>query len=148
MSSSIAKLEAERRAMQVRLDANKAQAERNKLGQFATPPVLAEEILRYAAGLLPPGEKIRFLDPAIGTGAFYAALCFVVPRSLVSEALGFEIDPHYGKPAAALWRDTRLDYRLEDFTRATAAPRSNLLICNPPYVRHHHLNNEDKARLQ
>jgi adenine-specific DNA-methyltransferase len=148
MSSSIANLEAERRAMQVRLDADKAQAERNKLGQFATPPVLAEEILRYAAGLLPAGEKIRFLDPAIGTGAFYAALCAVVPQRLISEALGFEIDPHYGKPAAALWHGKGLNYRLGDFTRATAEPRSNLLICNPPYVRHHHLNSEDKARLQ
>ena len=27
-------------------------------------------------------------------------------------------------------------------------PRFNLIICNPPYVRHHHLGNGDKSRLQ
>jgi adenine-specific DNA-methyltransferase len=146
--ASIAKLEADRCALQARLDARKTQAERNKLGQFATPPALAEDIQRYATSLLPTGEKIRFLDPAIGTGAFYSALRSVVPKSLIPEAIGFEIDPHYGEPAADLWRNTGLDYRQGDFTNAEAAPRSNLLICNPPYVRHHHLSNEDKVRLQ
>jgi adenine-specific DNA-methyltransferase len=148
MTSAIAKIEAERRTLQAQLDAEKTQTERNKLGQFATPPALAEDILRYAVGLLPAGEKIHFLDPAIGTGAFYAALRTVAPKARIADALGFEIDPHYGKPAVALWRQSGLDYRLADFTHAKAVRRSNLLICNPPYVRHHHLNNEDKVRLQ
>jgi tRNA1(Val) A37 N6-methylase TrmN6 len=51
-----------------------------------------------------------------------------------------------------VWRGTPLELRCEDFT-AAAAPaqqqeRFNLLICNPPYVRHHHLQRADKARLQ
>jgi adenine-specific DNA-methyltransferase len=37
---------------------------------------------------------------------------------------------------------------LSDFTHAKPAPRFNLIICNPPYVRHHHLENGDKGRLQ
>jgi predicted RNA methylase len=148
MTSSIAKLEADRRALQAQLDAQKTQAERNKLGQFATPPTLAEDILRYAMTLFPADAKIRFLDPAIGTGAFYAALRATVPKTRVPEAIGFEVDPHYGNPAAALWRGTGLEYRLGDFTDAAAVPRSNVLICNPPYVRHHHLSNVDKVRLQ
>lgn len=140
--------EQERLALQASLDAEKTQAERNRLGQFATPTALAEDILRYAASLLPPAEKVRFLDPAIGTGSFYSALLKVFPKKRVAEALGFELDPHYGKPAAQLWKATGLVLKQADFTHAEPAPRFNVLICNPPYVRHHHLQNGEKKRLQ
>lgn len=136
------------RALQAALDAEKTQAERNRLGQFATPTVLAEDILRYAAALLPAGEEVRFLDPAIGTGSFYSALLKAFPKERIAEALGFELDPHYGKPAAQLWKDHGLTLKHGDFTHAAAAPRFNVVICNPPYVRHHHLQNGDKTRLQ
>jgi adenine-specific DNA-methyltransferase len=145
---SIDRIEASRLKLQTQLDATRTQRERNELGQFATPPKLAEDMLRCAAGWLPAHQKIRFLDPAVGTGAFYAALRKVVPAARIGEALGFEIDPHYGEPAAALWRNSGLDYWIADFTLARAMPRFNLLVCNPPYVRHHHLSKADKARLQ
>lgn len=140
--------ERQRLALQASLDAEKAQAERNRLGQFATPSTLAQDILRYAASLLPPGEKVRFLDPAIGTGSFYAALLKAFPTKRIAEALGFEIDPHYGKPAAELWKDHGLTMKHGDFTHAAPSPRFNVVICNPPYVRHHHMHNGDKTRLQ
>ncbi|HEX3397156.1 MAG TPA: hypothetical protein VHS76_10680 [Steroidobacteraceae bacterium] len=143
-----AELERQRLTLQVRLDSEKSQAERNRQGQFSTPPALAEDVLRYASKLLPGGEEVRFIDPAIGTGAFYSALFGAVPRARIAGALGFEIDPHYGDAARKLWRGTGLDYRLADFTKATPEACFNLLICNPPYVRHHHLSNADKARLQ
>jgi predicted RNA methylase len=149
MPRTIDAKEQERLSLQASLDTEKTQAERNRLGQFATPTVLAEEILRYAASLLPPGTEVRFLDPAFGTGAFYSALLKIFPKKSVKAALGFELDSHYGKPAAQLWKDTGLVLRLADFTRAEpAAARFNVLICNPPYVRHHHLQNCDKTRLQ
>jgi len=138
----------ERLTLQARLDAAKTQAERNRLGQFATPDALAQDILDYANTLLPDNAPIRFLDPAIGTGAFYAALRNTYPASRIQTACGYEIDPHYGNPAAALWRDTRLDVRITDFTGQPPEAAFNLLICNPPYVRHHHLESEQKARLQ
>lgn len=147
-TGSVERVETSRLRLQAQLDAKRTQRQRNELGQFATPPTLAEDILRCAAGWLPAHQKIRFLDPAVGTGAFYAALRSVIPATRIGEALGFEIDPHYGEPAAALWRNAGLDYRIADFTLATAMPRFNLLVCNPPYVRHHHLRMEDKARLQ
>ncbi len=148
MTSKISTLEKKRLALQVKLDQVKTPAERNRLGQFATPPLLAVDILEYARTLFPARERIRFLDPAIGTGAFYTALRKVFSKERIAEALGFEIDPNYGKPAAKLWEGSGLDLRLADFTRAAAAPRANLIICNPPYVRHHHMTNEEKIRLQ
>ena len=148
MTATINTLDMKRLALQAELDQAKTQADRNRLGQFATPPPLAVDILQYARTLLPAGEKIHFLDPAIGTGAFYAALCKVFPKKQIAEALGFEIDPHYGKPAAKLWEGSGLHINLADFTHADASPRVNLLVCNPPYVRHHHMTNAEKIRLQ
>lgn len=140
--------EERRLELQRELDGIKTQAERNKLGQFATPTGLAREILAYGVSLLPQGERIRFLDPAVGTGSFYSALLSQVQRDRIDSAVGFEVDPHYGLPAAEMWNDACLEYRHEDFTRAVPAPSANLLICNPPYVRHHHLDADDKGRLQ
>ncbi len=148
MRPSFATLEQRRLALQGELDAVKTGAERNKLGQFATPTELARSILKYAAAIMPAGERVRFLDPAIGTGAFYSALRHVYPNGRVGSAAGFEIDPDFGRPAQTLWKDTGLEIRLGDFTRQKATSEFNLVICNPPYVRHHHLTNAEKARLQ
>ncbi len=141
-------LEEQRLTLQAELDSQKTQIERNRLGQFATPTGLAIEILTYASTLIPADANIAFLDPAIGTGAFYSALRQVFPEKRISEALGFEVDPHYGEPASQLWRETGLEIKLGDFTQEQASLRYNLVICNPPYVRHHHLKNGEKARLQ
>lgn len=145
---NIDKLEEKRLTLQEQLDSQKTKQERNRLGQFATPTALAQDILTYAKTLLPAGEGIRFIDPAIGTGAFYSALLKVFDSNRIEQALGFEIDPHYGKPAAQLWAETNLTLKLGDFTKQEASARFNLLICNPPYVRHHHLANGDKTALQ
>src|SRR5216684_7078801 len=144
--------EAERQTLQDRLDAAKTQRERNKLGQFATPTALAADILRFARSQRSPRSTVRFLDPAFGTGAFYSALLQEFSRTEVDAALGYEIDPHYGRQALKLWHGTPLRLRLADFT--TAAPpasddeKATLVICNPPYVRHHHMSSADKRRLQ
>ena len=71
-------IEGRRQAEQTRLDSLKTAAERNKWGQFATPFELALSLARYAHKTLGEG-RLRFLDPAIGTGSFYSALSQVVP---------------------------------------------------------------------
>lgn len=145
-------LEERRLALQSELDLQRTQVERNKLGQFSTPTELASDILSYSVDILPPEAPIRFLDPAIGTGAFYSALQATTEAGRVEAALGFEIDPHYALPAQRLWNMTPLRIRQEDFTTACAPDRNenrfNLVICNPPYVRHHHISSEEKARLR
>ncbi len=151
VAGAVAQLEAQRLALQEVLDDQLDAFVRNRMGQFATPTGLAVDIQRYAKTHFQYGEKVLFLDPAIGTGAFYSALLDVFPQSCIDTAMGFEIDPHYGDPAARLWGKTGLQMRLEDFTRAeapTPADRFNLLICNPPYVRHHHIAGGDKQRLK
>lgn len=148
MKQDFENLERQRLVLQATLDAEKTSGERNRMGQFATPPALAQEILRYAATQLPEEQPIRFLDPAIGTGAFYSALRSICQNCHVTEATGFEVDPHYGLPAQELWGQTGLSLKLADFTAQPPDPRFNLLICNPPYVRHQHLRVDEKLRLQ
>ncbi|MYH02630.1 MAG: hypothetical protein F4142_08670 [Nitrospira sp. SB0675_bin_23] len=153
MAKKIAKsLEEQRLAMQGELDAGKEQAERNRMGQFATPTGLAVDILRYTKGYLTgKGGKVRFIDPALGTGSFYSALLEVFPKRHIAAAVGYEVDPYYGASAAKLWGGSGLDVRLADFTQAdppSEAEKFNLLICNPPYVRHHHIINGEKERLK
>ena len=151
MTKSMTKREERRLAVQAELDAAKDQAERNRMGQFATPTELAVQILEYAKEQLNETEVVRFIDPAIGTGSFYSALLKVFPASRLTRAVGYEVAPHYGEPAARLWKGTMLDVRLEDFTLAVPPSdkeKFNLLVCNPPYVRHHHIASKDKRRLK
>ncbi len=137
---------------QAQLDASKSAAERNRLGQFATPNTLAIEILSYSKTLLPPNEKIRFLDPALGTGSFYSALLKSFSIEQIESAVGYEVDRDYAETALKLWANTLLKVNLEDFTQSVPPEqenlRPNLLVCNPPYVRHHHLSIEKKNFLR
>lgn len=151
MPETAGNMEDRRLVLQAELDALKDQRERNRLGQFATPAPLALEILQYAREHLDESAPVRFIDPAIGTGTFYSALLNVFPHGSPECAVGYEIDGHYGLAAARLWGETALDVRVEDFTRATPPEDSekfNLLVCNPPYVRHHHIPGNEKQRLK
>jgi adenine-specific DNA-methyltransferase len=140
--------EARRQAEQVRLDDLKTATERNKWGQFATPPDLALSLARYACELAGE-EPIRFLDPAIGTGSFYSALTSAVSCDKIGSAHGIELDPLFVASAGNLWGDSGLALRQGDFTKQHPPERGfNLVLTNPPYVRHHHLSAAEKTRLK
>lgn len=148
MPTSIS-IEDQRLALQASLDAQKSASERNRMGQFATATILAREILAHGLSLLPVDEAVRFFDPALGTGSLYSALLATVGDRPMDSAWGCEIDPHYGLPAQALWRDYDLRIDLADFTTATPPVDGfNLLVCGPPYVRHHHMDTDTKKRLR
>lgn len=137
-----------RQAEQVRLDSMKSARERNKWGQFATPIELASSIARYAHGISTE-QHIRFLDPAIGTGSFFSALLQSVPAEAIESAFGIELDPMFAAATEKLWHESGLRVVRGDFTQQAAPDRRfNLVIANPPYVRHHHLDASEKDRLR
>ncbi|MGC1188374.1 MAG: methyltransferase domain-containing protein [Candidatus Acidiferrales bacterium] len=141
-------IEERRQEEQARLDCLKTAAERNKWGQFATPFQLAVSLARYGCKAL-GARKIRFLDPAIGTGSFYSALAQTVPARSIEAATGIELDPLFAEAAKNLWSDKNLHVVQGDFTKQKSpAQRFNLILANPPYVRHHHLEPRDKNRLK
>ena len=91
--SALIDAEATRLDEQHRLDRLKTAKERNQWGQFATPPALSLEIARYAWDKLQPREqRFNFLDPAIGSGSFYAAFRQAFPGDRIESATGIELD--------------------------------------------------------
>ncbi len=145
--------EAKRQAIQAEIDAAKSATERNRLGQFATPVALAVDIARYVSTLRGPRKGgIRFADPAIGSGSFFSAALQVYGPKRIHSAVGVELDPAFAKAAHELWAGSGLEVVRGDFTRLVTSrscpPAPNLMLANPPYVRHHHLDREYKERLQ
>jgi hypothetical protein len=67
-------------------------------------------------------------------------------------AWGYEADPDVAEKARELWNPFGFDVRPRDFCTAPAptedTQKANLVLCNPPYIRHHHLSAEQKARLR
>jgi len=109
-------VEERRRKEQTRLDSLKTASERNKWGQFATPPVLALSLARYAHTLM--GETpVRFLDPAIGTGSFFSAASQAFGQKHITAAAGIELDPFFAETAASLWKGRGLHVIKGDFTK-------------------------------
>jgi predicted RNA methylase len=138
--------EKQRKEMQDGLDAQKTLKDRNVMGQFSTPYPLAFDIMQFMKSLV-GSEGASFIEPAIGTGVFYSAY-----REVFNDAshrvLGFEIDPHYFNPTKDFWQNTPLELRCADFLAQQPDSLFDMLVANPPYVRHHHIENDTKVRLQ
>lgn len=146
-------IEARRRLIQSTIDATKSASERNRLGQFATPNALAVDIARYVETLVGPDQAgIRFADPSIGSGSFFSAALAVFGAERLESAVGIEVDAAFAEAARHLYDDAGLVVVRDDFTRVVATdsrpPPPSLILANPPYVRHHHLEREEKERLQ
>ena len=147
MKFDIVSYNIERDRLQKALDAQKTSKERNMKGQFATPYTLACSIMKKAKTFCHK-RTISFIEPSIGLGAFYAAFRSVF-QSAAGHALGFEIDSHYYNPSKELWAKEDLELRKADFLKErTNGERFDLLVANPPYVRHHHIDGEKKKELQ
>ena len=120
--------------------------ERNRLGQFATPPELARQIaeitLSYCDG------PVRFLEPSVGAGAFFEALLASCPAERIAAARGVEIDPRFAAASRRLWGGRGLEVVEGDFCQIQPRREATLILANPPYTRHHHLSAEQKAALQ
>ena len=144
--SDLCGIESRRLEMQLALDARKSHRARNEMGQFSTPFSLALDIMRRTRELC-LGRNVSFLEPAFGTGVFLSAFIEAYGHC-PHHALGFEIDPHYCAPAKALWCEHGLELRCADFLEQLPDVRFDLIVTNPPYSRHHHINSETKVRLQ
>ena len=146
-------IESRRQVIQADIDTRKSAAERNRLGQFATPNVLAIDIARYVDSVFGQSTgKIRFADPSIGSGSFFSAALAVFGAKRITSAVGVELDAAFADAARTLWADAGLEMVQGDFTQVVAngscPPPPNIILANPPYVRHHHMSREDKERLQ
>ena len=147
MNLDIVSYNKERDRLQKALDAQKTSKERNMKGQFATPYPLACSIMKKAKTFCHK-NTVNFIEPSIGLGTFYAAFRSVF-KDTAGHGLGFEIDDHYYNPAQELWAKEDLELRKADFLKEKpCGEHFDLLVANPPYVRHHHIDANYKKELQ
>ncbi len=144
---NLANAEKSRSIIQETIDRKKDIEERRRFGQFSTPYELAKEIVSFGLGLLNTDE-ISFLEPCIGSGAFYSALlnatngCYTI-----KSAMGIEIDSVYYDCAKNLWNDTGINIINDNFANVKPDKKYNFVLTNPPYVRHHYLSQDEKKHL-
>lgn len=144
---SIRNLEKQRIEFQNRIDSKNDIEYRRHEGQFSTPFALAKEITEYAIQLI-DDNYISFLEPAVGTGAFISAFLDSMEKSSkkITKILGIEKDADFYEAATTLWGNECVINN--DFFKEPANASYNLLICNPPYVRHQYMSKEYKQFLK
>ena len=137
-----------RLALQSELNACKTIEERRRFGQFSTPVSLAQDIVSFGIRNMDAPNDIKFFDPAFGTGVFYSALLAEAGSNDITAATTVEIDPLFTNAARDLWFDYNINIINADFTDIEPDGSYNLIICNPPYVRHHLIDAGSKSRIK
>jgi adenine-specific DNA-methyltransferase len=152
VEGGIEQTEAMRFKLQKSVDGNKTTVDRNIMGQYSTPRKLADDILLYAKATGELKDEVSFLDPAFGMGSFYTA--FLKAYGTNSHGLGFEIDKDYFDAAVSVWKkhidQNSLRLINDDFTKSEKDKfrKVDLVVSNPPYSRHQHIDAETKQRLK
>lgn len=122
-------------------------ADRRPKGQTYTPNAIVEAMLHWAVD---HGKPERIVDPGVGSGRYLLAAARVFPDATL---VGLDIDPLAtlmlrASLTAAGFAD-RATVMLGDYRKAKL-PRisgSTLYIGNPPYVRHHDIDEKGKNWL-
>lgn len=132
-------------------------------GQFWTPAWVAEAMVQYAVG----GGARAVFDPAVGAGAFLRAAKTVavqLDRTLTLHGTEIDAEALVAAQQNGLTPDDLAHVEIADFLRSVTDERMMLanagfdlvqpepllpaIVANPPYIRHHRLSQETKARLQ
>lgn len=112
-----------------------------------TPPELAQDIAKYSLKIL--GDvPVNFGDPAVGTGAFFSALLEVNGRESIQSAIGIDISPKQVDAAKWRWKSRDMDIREGDYLHMEELPTRNLILANPPYLRHQGIPAKYKEELR
>lgn len=113
-------------------------AARRTLGATYTPRAIITSMLAWA--VRNNATPVRVIDPGCGSGRFLAA---AAERFPAARLIGIDVDPLAvlllrANAAVAGFAD-RLEARVEDFRAIDLPPvdGATLFIGNPPYVRHH-----------
>jgi adenine-specific DNA-methyltransferase len=145
-------LEELRSKFQLSHDLDQGLASRNEQGQYATDFHLARLIVKEAikAGGFSSRRGLRFFEPSIGSGSFFSALIKESKNVPILSATGVEINPKLASFASSNWKAYGLDVIQSDIFDFIENHQvmSNLIVTNPPYSRHHHIEKSQKIALQ
>ena len=116
---------------------------------YLTPPELAISIAKYAVSCLNSDDSpIHFGDPAVGNGAFFGALRKVVPKERIRSAVGIDISHRQVEVASSKWGHRGLHVIQADYLHMERLSPRNLILANPPYVRHQNIPVKYKRQLR
>jgi methylase of polypeptide subunit release factors len=108
-------------------------------GQFWTPSWVAEAMVAYVA----ENTDLVF-DPATGRGAFYEALLKLNKRDI--SFFGTDIDPEV--LADEIYNKEKCFVEERDFIKNPPQRKFKAIVANPPYIRHHRIDEETKILLK
>lgn len=138
-----------RENLQNKLDSSKSIEDRRKYGQFSTPIELAREIIEYGLNLVEK-KQVVFLEPSVGTGAFITAFLEKIRNKEINidQIIGIEKDIDFYNAAVDIWKSSFVKLQNADFILEEPNILADLVITNPPYVRHHYLDKEYKKKIR
>ena len=119
-------------------DWNEREALRDK-GQFWTPSWVAEAMVAYVA----ENTDLVF-DPATGRGAFYEALLKLNKPDV--SFFGTDIDRDV--LADEIYNQKKCFIEERDFIKNPPNRKFKAIVANPPYIRHHRIDEETKLLLK
>lgn len=108
-------------------------------GQFWTPNWVAEAMVAYVSK-----ETDFVFDPATGRGAFFEALLKLDKNEI--SYFGTDIDPEV--LADEIYNNKSCEVELRDFIKNPPKRKFKSIVANPPYIRHHRIDEETKAFLK
>lgn len=114
-----------------------------------TPPELAKDIAQYALSLLEPRDtRIHFGDPAVGTGAFFAATVQCLSQERIISAIGIDISQKQVEAARMRWGHRGMEVLQGDYLHMEKLSPRTLILANPPYLRHQGITKRYKRDLR
>lgn len=144
---TFAKVEKMRQSRQQEIDASKTVEARRQMGQFATPFKLSSAIVRETLRFLPREGRVSVLEPSMGTGSFVSAF-HAEAHARIARVCGCELDDEFYRAAVEMWGGRGTEIVHGDFTTLQPNDLYDVVVANPPYVRHHLLGVERKRQLQ
>ena len=116
-------------------------------GQFWTPEWVAEAMTYY---VLLDKSPILF-DPAVGEGIFYKTAKHLSQElGYTPKLFGYEIDSDVLKQAFknGLSSEDLANVEINDFVLNPPKQKMSAIVANPPYIRHHRLDQDKKLLLK
>jgi len=108
-------------------------------GQFWTPGWVAEAMAAYVSQ-----DVDLIFDPATGRGAFYEALLKLQNTKILF--YGTDIDPEV--LTDEIYNQNNCFVEKRDFIKNPPNKKFKAIIANPPYIRHHRIEEETKVYLR
>jgi adenine-specific DNA-methyltransferase len=119
-------------------DWNEREILRNK-GQFWTPNWVAEAMVSYVSD-----DADLVFDPATGRGSFYEALIKLDKKNI--SFFGTDIDPDV--LSDEIYNREKCFVENRDFIKNPPNRKFKAIVANPPYIRHHRIDEQTKLFLK